>query len=226
MGNASSARVLVIEDDEPIRFALEVALRGEGYIIRAEPDGTAIAKVAAEFAPDLAVIDVNLPGGTDGYTVARRLRCTGDFPLVFVTAADSEEARLAGFGAGADDYVVKPFSMPELLARTRALLRRTGRLPRATWEVGDLVVHDRSGAALRAGNDLGLSSIEHRLLAFLVQHPGQVLSKSQLLSRVWGPDAYEPNLVEVQVSALRRKLEAHGPRILHTVRGMGYVLRP
>lgn len=221
-----NARVLVVEDDEPIRFALEVAFRKEGYITRGHPDGNAIEKVAAEFGPDLAVVDVNLPGGPDGYTVARRLRCTGDFPLVFVTAADSEEARLAGFDAGADDYVVKPFSMPELLARTRALLRRTGRLPRSVWEVGDLVIQDRSGAALRAGHDLGLSSIEHRLLSFLVQHPGQVLSKAQLLSRVWGPHAYEPNLVEVQVSALRRKLEMYGPRVLHTVRGMGYVLRP
>lgn len=220
-----SARVLVVEDDQPIRSALDVALRGEGYEVRAEPDGTAIDKVAAQFRPDLAILDVRLPAGPDGYGLARILRGSNDMPVLFLTAADGIEDRLAGFRAGGDDYLVKPFSMAELLARAQALLRRAGRLASPVWQVGDLVIDDGARAVVRAGEKLDLTRTEYELLSALAQHPGQVLSRVQLLTQVWGFDAPDSNLVEVHLSALRRKLEAHGPRLIHNLRAVGYVLR-
>jgi len=219
------ARILVVEDDEPIRAALVVALRGEGYEVWPEPDGSSIARTAEEFRPDLAILDVRLPVGPDGYGVARILRGGSDLPVLFVTAADSLDARLAGFDAGGDDYLVKPFSMAELLARVHALLRRAGRLSSQARQVGDLVVDETARTASRAGHAMDLTRTEYNLLAALVSHPGQVLSKMQLLTLVWGFDAYGTNLVEVHMSTLRRKLESHGPRVIHTVRGAGYVLK-
>lgn len=218
-------RVLVIEDDAPIRSALEVALRGEDYEVRAEPDGTRLEDVAAQFRPDLAVLDVRLPVAPDGYAMASLLRRSSSLPILFLTAADAVEDRLAGFEVGADDYLIKPFSMAELLARIQALLRRTGRLASSTWQIGDLVVDDGARSVVRGGVMLELTRTEYDLLAALAQHVGKVLSKTQLLTQVWGFDAYDTNLVEVHMSALRRKLESAGPRIVQTVRGAGYVLR-
>jgi DNA-binding response OmpR family regulator len=134
---SNSPRVLLVEDDGPIRVALEVALRGGGYEVRAEPDGTRLDDVVADFRPDLAVLDVRLPVGPDGFTMARTLRSSSTMPLLFLTAADTLDDRLEGFEAGADDYLLKPFSMAELLVRVRALLRRSGRLASASWQVGD-----------------------------------------------------------------------------------------
>jgi DNA-binding response OmpR family regulator len=148
-----------------------------------------------------------------------------DLPIIFLTARDAVEDRLGGFELGADDYLVKPFALEELLARVRAVLRRTGRLG-AAIEAADIVVDEEAGLAARAGSPLELTATELRLLAYLVRQRGLVLSKHQLLTQVWGYDAYDPNVVEVHISALRRKLEAHGPRILHTVRGLGYRLDP
>ncbi len=219
-------RVLVVEDDRPIRSALEVALRGEDYEVEALPDARAVQAAAEQFRPDLAILDVRLPDGPDGYTAARVLRSGSDIPILFLTAADGVDDRLAGFDAGADDYMSKPFSMAELLARTRALLRRSGRLSSAALQVGDVVIDDAARAVVRNGALLDLTRTEYDLLSVLAQHPGQVLSKVQLLTQVWGFDAYDANLVEVHMSSLRRKLEAHGPRLIQTVRGVGYVLRP
>lgn len=219
------ARVLVVEDDAPIRSALGVALRAEGYEVQAEPDGTNLDQVMERFRPDLAVLDVRLPAGPDGYAMARILRGSSDLPVLFLTAADGIDDRLAGFQAGADDYLAKPFSMAELLARTQALLRRAGRLASAVWQVGDLVVDDGARVVMRAGHKLDLTRTEYGLVSLLAQQPGQVHSKVQLLAQVWGFDAYDSNLVEVHMSALRKKLETHGSRLIHTVRGMGYVLR-
>ena len=218
-------RVLVVEDDAPIRTTLEVALRAEGYEVHAEQDGCTLGEVFRTFHPDLAVLDVRLPVGPDGYAMASQLRRSSDLPVLFLTAADAVEDRLAGFGAGGDDYLVKPFSMAELLARTKALLRRAGRLSSSTWQVGDLVVDDGARSVSRAGSPLELTRTEYDLLRVLVVHVGKVLSKTQLLTQVWGFDAYDANLVEVHMSALRRKLEAAGPRMIQTVRGAGYVLR-
>ncbi|KGH45433.1 transcriptional regulator [Modestobacter caceresii] len=222
---ANRPRVLVVEDDAVIRSALEVALRGEGYEVRAEPDGTGLQQVVADFRPDLAVLDVRLPVGPDGYAMGRLIRRASSLPILFLTAADSVDDRLAGFQAGADDYLAKPFSMAELLARVQALLRRSGRLASASWQVGDLLVDDAARIVVRAGVPLELTRTEYDLLVMLVQQVGRVLSKTQLLTQVWGFDAYDTNLVEVHMSALRRKLEAAGPRLVHTVRGAGYVLR-
>jgi len=215
----------VIEDDTPIRSALDVALRGEDYEVRVAPDGTDLQQIAEQFLPDLVVLDVRLPVGPDGLEMAALLRRRSSLPLLFLTAADSMEERLDGFAAGADDYLLKPFSMAELLARVRALLRRSGRVASSTWQVGDLVVDDGARSVVRGGVPLVLTRTEYDLLAMLARHIGRVLSKSRLLTEVWGFDAFDPNLVEVHRSALRRKLEVHGPRVIHTVRGAGYVLR-
>jgi two-component system, OmpR family, response regulator len=221
-----SVRVLVVEDDRPVRTSLEVALGEEGYEVCARADASFIQRVVDEFRPDLAILDVRLGNGPDGYSTARLLRAQGDIPVIMLTAADTVAERLEGFSAGADDYLVKPFSIAELLARVEALLRRIGRLTSAVRQVGDVMIDNGARAVLRAGEALDLTRTEFDLLAVLAKHPGQVLSKVQLLTQVWGFDAYDVNLVEVHMSSLRRKLEAHGPRLIHTVRGVGYVLRP
>lgn len=221
----SSARVLVVEDDAFIRESLTAALDRAGFVTRSVGDGAAVMSVAAEFRPDLALLDVMLPGPADGFGIARALRRDRDLPVIFLTARDSAGDRLAGFDVGADDYVVKPFILEELVARVRAVLRRLGRMP-ATLDLGDLKIDEQGSAVVRAGVELDLTATEYRLLAYLAHERGRILSKTQLLTQVWGYDDYDANLVEVHVSALRRKLEEHGPRILHTVRGFGYVLRP
>jgi two-component system, OmpR family, response regulator len=142
---------------------------------------------------------------------------------VMLTARDGIADRLRGLTTGADDYVVKPFVLAELVARVEALLRRLGRIT-STVTVGDLVVDEDAGTARRGTTTLSLTATEFKLLCFLAQHRGKVLTKTQILSGLWGFDAYDPNLVEVHISALRRKLDQHGPRLLHTRRGLGYVL--
>ena len=200
-------------------------MREDGYEVLARPDATDIQDVATTFRPDLALLDVRLPIGPDGYATARMLRAGSDLPILFLTAADGIDDRLAGFEAGADDYLAKPFSMAELLARARALLKRAGRLSSAVHQVGDLIIDDAARTVVRNGEVLNLTRTEYELLSVLAQHPGQVLTKTQLLTQVWGFDAFDGNLVEVHLSALRRKLETHGPRLVQTIRGMGYVLR-
>lgn len=222
------ARVLLVEDDSAIRVGVTTALGREGYDVQAEEDGTSILAVAADFRPDMAILDVRLPKGPNGFEIARQLRTSGtdtDMPLLFLTAADDLQSRLDGFEAGGDDYLVKPFSMAELLARVQALLRRSGRLERGAWQVGDLVVDEDAHTVTRAGEEIALTNIEFQLLAVLIRNEGKVLSKFRLMGKVWGFDSFDANLVEKHVGALRRKLEAHGPRLLHTVRHAGYVLR-
>lgn len=221
----SKAGLLVVEDDLTVRMALEAALTENGYRVHARADGTDIERVAAEFRPDLAILDVHLAVGPDGYTVARRIRDRSDLPVLFLTAAADLDSRLAGFQAGGDDYLVKPFAMAELLARIQVFLWRSGRSSPGTCQVGDLVLDLSAGVAVRAGMQLELTRIEYQLLRLLAEHPGRVLSKSQLLDDVWGVGAHDPNVVEVHISALRRKLEALGPRLIHTSRGLGYVLQ-
>lgn len=218
---ASGLAVLVVEDDDTLRNAVGVALRRAGYTVRAEPDGTSVDAAMKQFSPDLAILDVRLPKGPNGYDIARALRRHHDLPILFLTAADNRRARLDGFEAGGDDYVIKPYDTQELLARVAALLRRAERRPR----LGDLVLDEAARTATRSGQPLGLTPTEYELLATLVAHAGQVLSKDQLLDLVW-PEAFDTNLVEVHMSSLRRKLEIHGPRLIQTLRGTGYTLRP
>lgn len=220
-----SVRVLVVEDDRPVRTSLEVALREEGYEVCTCADASGLQSVVDQFRPDLAVLDVRLATGPDGYSTARLLRSQSNLPIIMLTAADTVAERLEGFEAGADDYLIKPFSMAELLARVEALLRRSGRLTSAVRQVGDVIIDDAARTVIRAGEKMDLTRTEFDLLTVLAKHPGQVLSKVQLLTQVWGFDAYDVNLVEVHMSSLRRKLEAHGPRLIQTVRGVGYVVR-
>lgn len=220
------SRVLLVDDEQSIRAAVQASLEGEGYQVRGEADGSRIEKVAAQFRPDIAILDVRLPVGPDGYTLARRLRTSSQLPVLFLSAADGVDDRLAGFHAGGDDYLVKPFSMAELLARVDALLRRSGRPSVGIWEIGNLVIDEGTGTVARDGTPIELTYIEQQLLTVLARHRGQVMSKEQLLRQVWGFEGGDTNVVEVHVSSLRRKLEAHGPRILHTMRGLGYLLRP
>ncbi|WP_130649535.1 response regulator transcription factor [Egicoccus halophilus] len=221
----SPPRILLVEDDTTLRESVAVALRGEGYEVVAAADGAQGTDQVDAFRPDLAILDVRLPGGPDGLELARTIRARGDAPIIFVTALGDEGDRLAGFEAGGDDYVTKPFSTPELLARVQALLRRAGRLESQAWQIDDLVVDEAARTAVRDGVPVELTRTEFDLLITLGRNIGTVVSKSRLLALVWGFESYDENLVEVHISALRRKLEAQGTRLIHTVRGVGYVLR-
>jgi DNA-binding response OmpR family regulator len=223
---ASRPRILVVEDDAALRRALTATLDASGFEVLGLADGLALAAEVDAFRPDLAVLDVGFSTGPDGFTQAQELRASHGVPVIFVTAADALEDRLRGFEVGGDDYLVKPFAMAELLARARVVLRRTGRLISPTIEVRDLLVDEANRVVRRAGQPIELTKTEFEVLCALVREPGRVLSKVQLLALVWGFDEFAPNLVEVHVSSLRRKLEAHGPRLIHTERGEGYVLRP
>lgn len=218
-----AGRVLVIEDAEAIRLAVESGLTAAGLEVLTRPDGRYLEGDLVQFRPDAVLLDVMLPG-RDGFALLDVVRSRSDAGVVMLTARDGIEDRLRGLTTGADDYVVKPFVLAEVVARVNGLLRRLGRMPE-TLIVGDLVVDPEAGRVLRGEHRIELTATEFQLLRYLAEHRGKVLSKAQILSAVWGFDAYDPNLVEVFVSALRRKLEAHGPRLLHTVRGLGYVLR-
>ncbi|KQS07936.1 two-component system response regulator [Curtobacterium sp. Leaf183] len=216
------ARVLLVDDDDTIRVSVARSLRDEGLVVLDAPDGSDLQRDLTQFVPDLVVLDWMLPGAS-GIQLAARVRTSSDAAIVMLTARDEVDDRLRGFAEGADDYVVKPFAMAELVARVTAVLRRRGRIP-AVVEVGDLVLDPDAAVARRAGVTLDLTATEYRLLAFLAESRGRTMSKGQILTQVWGYDSVDPNLVEVHLSALRRKMEAHGPRLVHTVRGIGYRL--
>jgi len=222
--SGTAARVLVVEDSEVIRGAVVDALGDAGFRTVGHVDGDGLEETLRGLRPDLVVLDVMLPG-RDGFALLEVVRARSDAGIVVLTARDGLDDRLRGLDSGADDYVVKPFLVAELVSRVRAVLRRRGRVP-DVLALGDLVVDDAAGVATRAGTELELTATELRLLRYLADQRGRTVTKNQILTQVWGYDAYDPNLVEVHVSALRRKLEAHGPRIVHTVRGLGYALRP
>jgi len=217
-------RILFVEDDEAVRNALALELRAAGYLVRDEVDGGSLEEIIESFRPDIAILDVLLPG-RNGFELARELRSKSDLPILFLTARDAVSARLAGFSSGADDYVIKPVAVEELLARLRALLRRSGRLEAEVIEVGDLILDEPARIVRRGGLTLELTPIEFQLLGFLMRNRGVVLSRLQIMSQVWGYEEHDPNLVPVHMGNLRRKLEVAGPRLIHTVRGHGYVLR-
>ena len=216
----SPARVLVIDDDPALLSSVVAALGAEGFAVKGLPDGSELPEVLRAFVPDLVVLDWMLPGAS-GIRLAATVRTSSDAAVVMLTARDELDDRLRGFAEGVDDYVVKPFSVAELLARIGAVLRRRGRIP-AVIEVADLVVDPEAAVTTRSGVALDLTATEQRLLTFLAESRGRTVSKTQILTQVWGYDDYDPNLVEVHLSSLRKKMERKGPRLIHTVRGLGY----
>ncbi|TDT63145.1 response regulator transcription factor [Frigoribacterium sp. PhB116] len=216
----STARVLVIDDDPALLSSVVAALGAEGFAVKGLPDGSELAEALRAFVPDLVVLDWMLPGAS-GIRLAATVRKSSDAAVVMLTARDELDDRLRGFAEGVDDYVVKPFSVAELLARIGAVLRRRGRIP-AVIEVADLVVDPEAAVTTRSGVALDLTATEQRLLTFLAESRGRTVSKTQILTQVWGYDDYDPNLVEVHLSSLRKKMERQGPRLIHTVRGLGY----
>ena len=219
--------VLVVDDEATVRQALERALRLEGFAVATAAGGVEALDAIGRMPPSAVVLDVTMPD-LDGVTVVRRLRAEGvDVPVCILSARDEVADRVAGLEAGADDYLVKPFALEELTARLNALLRRRGANGAGPYVVDDVVVDPRRHVATRGGRELDLTRREFELLETFTRHPGQVLSRDQLLELVWGyATSVETNVVDVFVGYLRRKLEGDGEaRILHTVRGVGWALR-
>ncbi|MEU4538452.1 response regulator transcription factor [Streptosporangium sp. NPDC023825] len=232
MAEGEAARVLVVDDEPALREALQSSLEFEGYRVGLASDGQAALEAIDREPYELVLLDVMMPR-LDGLTACRRLRAAGNhLPVLMLTARDAVGDRVSGLDAGADDYLVKPFELDELLARVRALLRR-GALSAPAAEdgavltFGDLRMDVAGREVTRAGEPLGLTRTEYLLLELLMVHPRQVLTREQILGEVWGFD-FEPssNSLDVYVMYLRRKTEIGGrPRLIHTVRGVGYVLR-
>ena len=226
MSEEATGRVLVVEDDASIADVLRRTLRQEGHEVRAAGDGVEALRQAEEFAPDLVVLDLGLPK-LDGVEVCRRLRAESDVPILILTARTATEDRVEGLDEGADDYLPKPFERDELLARTRALLRRRPPRGSAALVVGDLLLNPDPREAKRGEREIELTNREFELLEYLARNQKLVVSRERLLEDVWGYDPFEQtNTIDVFISNVRRKLEADGePRILHTKRGAGYVLK-
>ena len=226
MSDTRPPRVWVVEDDRPIAEVLQRSLRMEGYDVRTSGDGREALDTAHAFLPDLVVLDLGLPG-LDGIEVARRLRAHDDTPILMLTARDALEARVEGLDSGADDYLVKPFERRELLARMRALLRRRPPRGAAPLVTGDLMLNPDTHDVRRGDRRVDLTQREFELLEYMMRNERIVVSRQRLLDEVWGYDPFSlTNTIEVFISNLRKKLEANGePRLLHTIRGAGYVLR-
>lgn len=221
-------RVLVVDDEAMLSEMLAFALRYEGWDITTAPDGAAALAQARARKPDLVVLDVMLPDMT-GLEVLQQLRCAcPDLPVLLLTARDAVEDRIAGFSAGADDYVVKPFSVEEVVLRLRALLRRAGATAAGGGQfvVGDMVLDEDTHEVTRAGVPILLTGTEFRLLRFLMSNPRRVLSREQILNGVWN---YEfdgrSNVVGLYISYLRKKIDTGREPLIHTLRGAGYVLK-
>ena len=225
--SARPARVLVVDDDENVTNMLRRALSFEGYAVATARDGEAALKQTLEFAPELVVLDIMMPG-IDGVEVARRLRA-GDpqLAILMLTAKDASADQVVGLDAGADDYLVKPFTLDVLTARIRALLRRREPADAEVLRFADLTLDTGTRSARRGTREIALTTTEYELLLQFLRHPRQVLEKEQLTEKVWGYDfGGNYNVVEVYVRYLRQKLETAGePRLIHTLRGAGYVLR-
>jgi two-component system OmpR family response regulator len=224
---SAEARLLVVEDEEMILELLSGSLRFAGFDVVTAVSGAEALRAVTASRPDLVLLDVMLPDG-DGFEVVRRMRSSGpDVPVIFVTARDGVHERVAGLALGADDYVTKPFSLDEVLERIRAVLRRTGRAAaRPRLRVAGLELDEDGHEVRRDGVPIALTPTEFRLLRFLMSNAGRVLSKQQILDQVWEHNpAGDGNVVEPCVSYLRRKVDQGEPRLIHTIRGVGYVLR-
>ena len=220
-------RILVVDDDPAVSGALQRALRLEGYEVTLAPDGPRALEEIAIRPPDAVVLDIGLPV-VDGLDVCRRMRAAGDdTPVLMLTARDAIQDRVEGLDAGADDYLVKPFALAELLARLRALLRRRPEDPGETLEFADLSLDPVTREARRSDRVFTVTRIEFDLLELLLRHPRQVLTRELILDRVWGYTFDSgTNSLAVYVGYLRRKTEENGEaRLIHTARGVGYVLR-
>ncbi|GAB3687237.1 response regulator transcription factor [Angustibacter aerolatus] len=228
--DGSPVRVLVVDDEPSLSELLSMALRYEGWDVRTAADGLGAVRTARDFRPDAVVLDIMLPD-LDGLEVLRRLRAEGgDVPVLFLTAKDAVEDRVAGLTAGGDDYVTKPFSLEEVVARVRALVRRTAVLTGgddSVLTVGDLSLDEDSHEVSRGGEQIRLTATEFELLRYFMRNPRRVLTKAQILDRVWNYDfGGQANVVELYVSYLRKKIDAGRAPMIHTLRGAGYVLKP
>jgi len=222
------ARLLVVDDEPTILELLAGSLRFAGFDVVTAASGAQALKLAASARPDLILLDVMMPDG-DGFEVLQRIRGGGPrVPVVFLTARGTVRERVTGLTLGGDDYVTKPFSLEEVLARIRAVLRRSGgqQEPGSRLAVADLELDEDRHEVRRAGREVSLTPTEFRLLSYLMVNAGRVLSKSQILGHVWDYNfSGDGNVVEPCVSYLRRKVDDRDPRLIHTIRGLGYVLR-
>ena len=228
--DGTALTILTVDDEPSLTELLALAMRYEGWQVVSAASGLAAVKAAREHRPDAIVLDMMLPD-FDGLEVMRRIRAEQpEVPVIFLTAKDAVGDRISGLTAGGDDYVTKPFSLEELIARLRGLLRRSGATqPRseATLQVGDLVLDEESHEVWRGGQPVQLTATEFELLRYLMRNPRRVLSKAQILDRVWNYDfGGQANVVELYISYLRKKIDADREPMIHTMRGAGYVLRP
>ncbi|BAU98571.1 two-component response regulator [Aurantimicrobium minutum] len=229
--DGSPIRVLVVDDEASLTDLLQMALRYEGWEIKTAADGSSAIATARDFRPDAVVLDIMLPD-IDGLQVLQRMRADGnDVPVLFLTAKDSLDDRIAGLTAGGDDYVTKPFSLEEVVARLRGLIRRSTLTVDANESpvltVGDLELDEDSHEVRRAGRPIELTATEFELLRYLMRNPRRVVSKTQILDRVWDYDfGGKSSVVEIYISYLRKKIDAEGSPMLHTVRGAGYMIKP
>ncbi len=221
------ARLLLVDDEDNLRSMLEAALRHSGFDVHPVASGRAAIDAVPEVRPDLIVLDVMLPD-LDGFDVCKRLRTSGDrTPVLFLTARDATEDKVRGLTMGGDDYLVKPFSLEELVARITAVLRRAGTDPAAEeLRCGDVAMDDDAHLVTKAGAEVPLSPTEYNLLRYLLTNTGRVVSKAQILDHVWDYDfGGDGGVVETYIGYLRRKLDTAPPTLIHTIRGVGYTLR-
>lgn len=228
--DGSPIRVLCVDDEPSLTELLSLAMRYESWEVSTAGTGSDAVRLAREIQPDAVVLDMMLPD-FDGLEVMRRIRAEQpDVPVIFLTAKDAVSDRIGGLTAGGDDYVTKPFSLEELIARLRALLRRFGAISRRAdpvLVVGDLTLDEDSHEVTRAGDNIKLTATEFELLRYLMRNPKRVLSKAQILDRVWNYDfGGQANVVELYISYLRKKIDVGRSPMIHTLRGVGYVLRP
>lgn len=228
--DGSPVRVLVVDDESNLTELLSMALRYEGWEVKTAANGMQAVRHARDFDPDAVVLDMMLPD-FDGLEVLRRIRADNpNVPVLFLTAKDAVEDRVSGLTAGGDDYVTKPFSLEEVVARVRALMRRTTvsvTSADSLLVVGDLSLDEDSHEVIRGGDEIHLTATEFELLRYLMRNPKRVLSKAQILDRVWNYDfGGQANVVELYVSYLRKKIDAGRTPMIHTMRGAGYVLKP